>query len=92
MSLTNLRPLQGNGKKIFILGTNWVPMDALHCNDEARLPKALELLNDIGCNMVRCWGGNIYESDAFFDFSSRQPYLLAIFFFQFQNLVFVFHQ
>lgn len=65
-----------NGKKIFILGTNWVPMDALHCNDEARLPKALELLNDIGCNMVRCWGGNIYESDAFFDFCDHHGILV----------------
>lgn len=65
-----------NGKKIFILGTNWVPMDAMHCNDEARLPKALELLDDIGCNMVRCWGGNVYESDAFFDYCDRKGILV----------------
>lgn len=65
-----------NGKKIFILGTNWVPMDALHCNDNARLPKALELLDDIGCNMVRCWGGNVYESDAFFDFCDQKGILV----------------
>ena len=57
-----------NGKKIFILGTNWVPLDALHANDSSRLPKALELLDDIGCNMVRCWGGNVYESEEFFDY------------------------
>ncbi len=57
-----------NGKKIFCLGTNWVPLDAFHSNDINRLPKALELLDDIGCNMVRCWGGNVYESDEFFDF------------------------
>lgn len=65
-----------NGKKIFILGTNWVPLDALHCNDNARLPKALELLDDIGCNMVRCWGGNVYESDAFFDFCDQKGILV----------------
>lgn len=57
-----------NGKKIFVMGTNWVPLDAFHSNDINRLPKALELLDDIGCNMVRCWGGNVYESDEFFDF------------------------
>ena len=57
-----------NGKKVFALGTNWVPLDAFHSNDLNRLPKALALLDDIGCNMVRCWGGNVYESDAFFDF------------------------
>ena len=57
-----------NGKKIFAMGTNWVPLDALHSNDRNRLPKALELLYDIGCNIVRCWGGNVYESDEFYEF------------------------
>ena len=65
-----------NGKKIFILGTNWVPVDALHCNDQQRLPKALALLDDIGCNMVRCWGGNVYESDEFFDHCDRHGILV----------------
>ena len=57
-----------NGKKIFVLGTNWVPLDAFHSNDEKRLEKALDLLEDIGCNMVRCWGGNVYESNRFYEF------------------------
>ncbi len=57
-----------NGKKIFVMGTNWVPLDALHSNDPNRLPQALALLDDIGCNMVRCWGGNVYESEEFFEY------------------------
>lgn len=61
-----------NGKKIFVLGTNWVPLDAFHSNDSNRLPKALALLDDIGCNMVRCWGGNVYESEAFFEFCDER--------------------
>lgn len=65
-----------NGKKIFILGTNWVPMDSLHCDDPKRLPKALELLDDVGCNMVRCWGGNVYETDEFFDFCDEHGILI----------------
>lgn len=44
------------------------PLDAFHSNDNNRLPKALALLDDIGCNMVRCWGGNVYESEAFFEY------------------------
>ncbi len=56
-----------NGKKIFYLGTNWVPLDAFHSNDIKRLDRAFELLLDTGCNGVRCWGGNVYESDRFFD-------------------------
>ncbi|MBQ2986076.1 MAG: hypothetical protein IJE23_01190 [Tyzzerella sp.] len=65
-----------NGRKIFVLGTNWVPLDALHSNDRNRLPKALELLDEIGCNMVRCWGGNVYESDEFFEYCDRQGILI----------------
>lgn len=57
-----------NDKKIFVLGTNWVPLDAFHSQDPKRLGQALAMLDDIGCNMVRCWGGNVYESDEFFDF------------------------
>jgi len=57
-----------NGRKIFVLGTNWVPVDALHSNDEKRLPEILPMLNELGCNAVRCWGGNVYENDIFYDF------------------------
>ena len=57
-----------NGHEIMCKGTNWVPMDAFHCRDKERYPKALELVKDIGCNIVRCWGGNVYEDHEFFDF------------------------
>ena len=57
-----------NDKPVFLMGANWVPLDAFHSRDAERLPKALELLLDSGCNCVRCWGGNVYEDHAFFDF------------------------
>ena len=60
-----------NGERLFVRGTNWVPLDALHSRDAERLPKALELLGESGCNMVRCWGGNVYESEAFFDYCDK---------------------
>lgn len=65
-----------NGKKIFILGTNWIALDALHSNDGNRLAPSLEMLDDIGCNMVRCWGGNVYETDEFFDFCDEHGILV----------------
>ena len=65
-----------NGRRIFALGTNWVPVDALHANDVNRLPKALALLDEIGCNMVRCWGGNVYEDDMFYDFCDAHGILV----------------
>lgn len=52
---------------ILAKGTNWVPLDVLHSRDKERLQKAHDLLEDVGCNMVRCWGGNVYEDHDFFD-------------------------
>lgn len=60
-----------NGKRVFALGTNWVPLDAFHSRDKTRLGRTLEMLDDLGCNIVRCWGGNVYESDEFFDFCDK---------------------
>lgn len=57
-----------NGKEVFCMGTNWVASDAFHSRDKERYDKALALLDDIGCNMVRMWGGNVYEDDEFYDF------------------------
>lgn len=57
-----------NGKEIMAKGSNWVPMDAYHSRDAQRYEKALKLVNDVGCNMLRCWGGNVYEDHAFYDF------------------------
>jgi len=68
--------LKLNGERIFILGTNWVPADAYHSRDAELIPRILELVEDIGCNMVRCWGGNVYESDAFFDICDRRGILV----------------
>ncbi len=60
-----------NHKKVFWQGTNWVPVDAYHSRDRERLPEILPMLTDINCNCVRCWGGNVYEDDIFYDFCDR---------------------
>lgn len=65
-----------NGERIFIRGTNWVPCDAFHSRDKSRLQNALKLLLDINCNMVRCWGGNVYEDHDFFDFCDKSGILV----------------
>ncbi len=65
-----------NGQKIFWMGTNWVPIDAYHSRDRERLPEILPLLTDIGCNAVRCWGGNVYEDDLFYDYCDRHGIMI----------------
>jgi len=56
-----------NGEKVFVRGTNWVPLDALHSRDKLHLKDAIEMIKDLNCNMIRCWGGNVYEDHDFFD-------------------------
>ena len=56
-----------NGEPCYIRGSNWVPLDALHGRDAQWLEPTLEMFEDLNCNMVRVWGGGVYEPDAFFD-------------------------
>ena len=65
-----------NGVEIMCKGSNWVPMDAFHSRDAQRYDKALELVKDIGCNILRCWGGNVYEDHKFFDFCDRNGIMI----------------
>jgi len=65
-----------NGKKIMVVGSNWVPLDAYHSRDHLRLLQALELANDIGCNILRCWGGNVYEDHPFFNYCDEHGILV----------------
>lgn len=65
-----------NGQPIFVLGTNWVPADAFHSQAKKRLPEILPMLNDLGCNMLRFWGGNAYEDEEIFDFCDENGILI----------------
>ena len=56
-----------NGERVFCYGPNWVPLDACHSVDASLYPSRLALLEGSGANMVRCWGGNVYEDEAFFE-------------------------
>ena len=61
-----------NGVPVFAKGSNWVPADAFHSRDAARIPRMLALFAELDCNMVRCWGGNVYEPHLFYDICDRE--------------------
>lgn len=65
-----------NGQPIFCRGSNWVPADTFHSRDSQRYEAILALFRDTNCNMVRCWGGNVYEDEAFFDICDRSGILV----------------
>lgn len=59
-----------NGEPLFCKGANWIPADSFPSRsyeDPGRLRPLLEAAREEGCNMLRVWGGGMYESDAFYD-------------------------
>jgi beta-mannosidase len=65
-----------NGEPIMVKGANWVPLDAFHSRDAGRVEQAVALFDDLGCNMIRCWGGNVYEDHRFFDLCDEKGILV----------------
>jgi beta-mannosidase len=57
-----------NGIKIFCKGFNWIPSDSfLPRLTEEKYRKLLLLAKEANTNMIRVWGGGIYENDIFYD-------------------------
>ena len=57
-----------NDLPIFVKGVNWIPDDALPARvDRARYERRLRQAVEANLNLVRVWGGGIYESDDFYD-------------------------
>ncbi len=65
-----------NGERIYVRGTNWKPKDALHSRAARRVRGALDLCVDLHCNMVRVWGGGVYEDHDFFDYCDEHGLLV----------------
>ena len=59
-----------DGKPIFIKGANWIPVHSFPVDDNANRARYRALLcsaKEAGFNMLRVWGGGIYEHDYFYD-------------------------
>ena len=57
-----------NGTAILVKGANWIPDDAfLHRVDRARYRARLDQARFANINLLRVWGGGIYEKDEFFE-------------------------
>ena len=56
-----------NGRPIFVKGVNWIPDDAFpHRVDRARYADRLAQAEEAGVNLLRVWGGGIFEADDFY--------------------------
>ena len=73
-----------NGREIFVLGLNWIPEDHLLTRlTRQDYADAVERAVAANVNLLRVWGGGIYESDDFYDVCDErgimvwQDFLLA---------------
>ncbi len=57
-----------NGHPVFMKGANYIPNDVFlpRVTDE-NYRKVIETAKESNCNMLRVWGGGIYENDIFYD-------------------------
>ena len=65
-----------NNRRVMIRGTNWKPTDPLHSRADAKVLKFLPLAKELHCNMIRIWGGGIYEDHPFFDYCDENGILV----------------
>jgi beta-mannosidase len=57
-----------NGREVFCKGANWIPADPFPSRvDRARYERLIHAARDAHMNMLRIWGGGIYEADSFYD-------------------------
>ncbi len=66
-----------NGEKCFVNGANWAPSDCILARiTPARRERILTMIRDANINMLRVWGGGIFEEDDFYDYCDAHGILL----------------
>jgi len=61
-----------NNKEVFCLGANWVPVDCFPGTvSKSRYEHLIRLTQEANFNMLRVWGGGIYEDDVFYQLCDK---------------------
>lgn len=64
--------LQINGKNVFVKGSNWVPAECFIGGITAeKYERLIGQAAQANFNMLRVWGGGLYEKDIFYDICDR---------------------
>jgi len=73
----NYFTLMVNGEKIFAKGANFVPCDMIiSAITKERYDKITDLALEANFNLLRVWGGGIYEHDDFYELCDRKGILV----------------
>jgi beta-mannosidase len=66
-----------NNQDIFIKGVNWIPADSFLPRVSKKNYEQLILAAKVAnCNMIRVWGGGVYEQDYFYELCDEQGILV----------------
>jgi beta-mannosidase len=61
-----------NGRKLYIKGWNWVPLDVMYgVPRPEKLEHLLRLAQSAHVNLLRIWGGGLIEKEAFYNLCDR---------------------
>ncbi|WP_338788199.1 beta-mannosidase [Metabacillus sp. FJAT-53654] len=61
-----------NGVKLFAKGANWIPIDSfIGAAPDSRYRHLVKMAKNANMNMLRVWGGGIYEKDVFYQECNR---------------------
>ncbi|WP_328330210.1 glycoside hydrolase family 2 protein [Kribbella sp. NBC_00382] len=69
--------LSVNDKPIYIHGANWIPDDALFTRQTRETyARSIQDAVDANMNLLRVWGGGLYESEDFYDICDEEGVLV----------------
>ncbi|MDQ2756292.1 MAG: glycoside hydrolase family 2 protein [Actinomycetota bacterium] len=69
--------LSVNDRPVLVKGANWIPDDCFpHRVDRARYAARIDDAVDAGMNLLRVWGGGIYEAEVFYDLCDERGVLV----------------
>ncbi|MET8398374.1 glycoside hydrolase family 2 protein [Streptomyces sp900116325] len=66
-----------NGEPVFVRGVNWIPDDCFPARlTRQRISDRLDQALAAGVNLIRVWGGGLYESDDFYRLADEKGLLV----------------
>ncbi|MBP2704568.1 glycoside hydrolase family 2 protein [Microbispora sp. RL4-1S] len=66
-----------NGRPVFVKGFNWIPDDTFPSRlTRERLAERFAQATGAGANLLRVWGGGLYESEDFYDLADETGLLV----------------
>lgn len=66
-----------NGEPVYVRGANWIPEDTFFPRiTRARLAERFDDAEEANMNLLRVWGGGIYESEDFYELADERGMLV----------------